>query len=85
MGILRADRFSPTLFVGLGGSGSRVVNMIQGKVRRHPNYAKFRELIHAMCIDTNKADLGAMKNVPDSNRFLVSAFDRRAYVERKRG
>jgi len=85
MGILRADRFSPTLFVGLGGSGSRVVNMIQGKVRRHPNYAKFRELIHAMCIDTNKADLGSMKNVPDSNRFLVSAFDRRAYVERKRG
>jgi hypothetical protein len=26
-----------------------------------------------------------MKNVPDSNRFPVSAFDRRSYVARKRG
>ena len=85
MGILRADRFSPTIFLGLGGSGSRVVNMISGKIKRHPNYPQFRELIHSVCIDTNKADLGAMKSVPDSNRFLVSAFDRRSYVERKRG
>ncbi|MSP17132.1 MAG: hypothetical protein EXR73_11100 [Myxococcales bacterium] len=85
MGILRADRFSPTLFIGLGGSGSRVVNAIAGKLRRHPNWGRFRDLIHTVCIDTNKADLHAQKNVPDTNRFLISAFDRRAYVERKRG
>ena len=85
MSILRADRFSPTLFIGLGGSGSRVVNSIGGQLRRHPNWSKFRDLIHLVAIDTNKADLHSMKNVPDSNRFLVSAFDRRAYVARKRG
>lgn len=85
MGILSADRFSPTLFIGLGGSGSKIVNAIAGKLRRHPNWNRFRELIHAVCIDTNKADLATQRNVPESNRFLVSAFDRRAYVQRKRG
>src|SRR5690606_19974849 len=85
MGILRADRISPTIFLGLGGSGSKAVNLLAGKIRRHPNYGRFKDLIHAVAIDTNKNDLMVMKNVPDSNRFLVSAFDRRAYVARKRG
>ncbi len=85
MGILRADRLSPTMFLGLGGSGCKAVNMLAGKLRRHPNYPKFRDLIHLVGIDTNKADLHTMKNIPDANRFLVSAFDRRAYVLRKRG
>lgn len=85
MSLLGANRFSPTIFIGLGGSGSKIVNAIAGKLRRHPNWQRFRDLIHAVCIDTNKADLGAQKNVPESNRFLVSAFDRRSYVQRKRG
>ena len=85
MGILKADRISPTIFLGLGGSGSKAVNLLAGKIRRHPNYSKFKDLIHAVAIDTNKNDLMVMKNVPDSNRFLVSAFDRRSYIARKRG
>lgn len=85
MSLLGANRFSPTIFIGLGGSGSKIVNAIAGKLRCHPNWQRFRDLIHAVCIDTNKADLFAQKNVPESNRFLVSAFDRRSYVARKRG
>ena len=85
MGILSADRFSPTLFVGLGGSGSKIVNAIAGKLKRHPNWERFRDLIHSVCIDTNKADLEKQQNVARENRFLVSAFDRRSYVARKRG
>ena len=85
MGILRADRISPTIFLGLGGSGCKAVNLLAGKIRRHPNHARFKDLIHAVGIDTNKNDLMVMKNIPDSNRFLVSAFDRRSYVARKRG
>ena len=85
MSLLGANRFSPTIFIGLGGSGSKIVNAVAGKLRRHPNWQRFRDLIHAVCIDTNKADLGAQKNVPESNRFLVSSFDRRSYVQRKRG
>ena len=85
MGILRADKLSPTIFLGLGGSGCKAVNMLSGKIRRHPNYPKFKDLIHAVGIDTNKGDLYTMKHIPESNRFLVSAFDRRSYVTRKRG
>jgi len=85
MGILRADKLSPTIFLGLGGSGCKAVNMLSGKIKRHPNYSKFKDLIHVVGIDTNKGDLYTMKNIPESNRFLVSAFDRRSYVQRKRG
>lgn len=85
MSLLDSERFSPTIFLGLGGSGSKVVNALAGKLRRHPNFARFRELIHFVAIDTNKADLNAQGNIPDANRFLVSSFDRRAYVRRKRG
>jgi hypothetical protein len=85
MGILRADKLSPTIFLGLGGSGCKAVNMLSGKIRRHPNYSKFKDLIHVVGIDTNKGDLYTMKHIPESNRFLVSAFDRRSYVTRKRG
>ena len=85
MGILSADKLSPTIFLGLGGSGCKAANMISGKIRRHANYSKFKDLIHVVGIDTNKGDLYTMKHIPESNRFLVSAFDRRSYVTRKRG
>lgn len=85
MSILDNERFSPTIFLGLGGSGGKVVNALAGKLRRHPNFARFKELIHFAAIDTNKADLNAQGNIPDANRFLVSSFDRRSYIKRKRG
>jgi hypothetical protein len=85
MSLLDADRFSPTIFVGLGGAGGAVVNMLAGKLTRRPNFDHFRDLIHFVAVDTNKADLQSQKNVPEANRFLISSFDRRTYVERKRG
>jgi Tubulin like len=85
MTILSSQRFSPTIFLGLGGSGGKVVDALAAKLLRHPHFHRFQDLIHFVALDTNKADLGLMKHVPNANRFLLSAFDRRAYVERKRG
>lgn len=85
MGLLSADRFSPTLFVGLGGAGSRVVNLLAGKLRRHPHWDRLSDLVHFVVVDTNKDDLARNDQVEADCRFLVSAFDRRAYVRRKRG
>ena len=85
MGLLKKDKFSPFLFIGLGGSGGKVVNAMAAKLTRHPNWNRIRELCHFVVIDTNKADINLHRFIPASNRFLISSFDRQAYVARKRG
>lgn len=85
MGLLKTDKFKPTLFVGLGGNGGKTVNLLAAKLRRHPHWDRIRTMTHFVAIDTNKDDLDKQKNIPPDCRFLVSAFDRRAYITRKRG
>ncbi len=85
MGLLAGEKFSPTLFIGLGGAGSRVVNLLAEKLQRHPQWAKLKDLTHFCVIDTNRDDLHKNRAIRPDARFLISAFDRRAYVQRKRG
>jgi len=85
MGLLKTDKFKPTLFVGLGGNGGKTVNLLANKLRRHPHWDRIRTMTHFVSIDTNKDDLDKLKNISPDCRFLVSAFDRRAYIARKRG
>jgi len=85
MGILQSDKFSPFIFIGLGGSGASVVNAIAGKLQRHPNWGRIQPLCHFVAVDTNKHDLNNQKRIPEAGRFLISSFDRVSYIERKRG
>lgn len=85
MGLLAKDKFKPTLFVGLGGNGGKIVNLLASKLRRHPHWDRIAPMTSFLTIDTNMDDLQKLKNVPAECRFLVSAFDRREYIARKRG
>ena len=85
MGLISSDKFKPCLFVGLGGNGGKIVNQLAGRLHRHPHWDRIRELTHFLVIDTNKDDLDKQRDVPQDCRFLVSAFDNAAYVNRKRG
>src|SRR5512143_2865886 len=85
MGLLETDKFKPTLFVGLGGNGGKIVNILAGKLKRHPHWDRIKQLVHFVVIDTNKNDLDTLQTVQADCRFLVSAFDRQAYIARKRG
>jgi len=85
MGILTSDRFSPFIFVGLGGSGNKVVDRIARKLHAHPDWHRIQGLVHFVAIDTNKHDLSRLEQVPARNHFLISSFDRSSYVSRKRG
>ena len=85
MGLLATEKFNPTLFVGLGGNGGKIVQILAARLRRHPNWDRIRSMTHFVTIDTNKDDLDKLKDVPVENRFLISSFDARAYIERKRG
>ncbi|MBM4366120.1 MAG: hypothetical protein FJ102_07880 [Deltaproteobacteria bacterium] len=85
MGSLARDKFKPTIFVGLGGNGGKIVDLMASKLRRHPHWSRISALTQFLVIDTNKDDLDKIRHVPPECRFLVSAFDRRAYIARKRG
>jgi hypothetical protein len=85
MGLLTADKYKPTLFVGLGGNGGKIVNLLASKLRRHPHWSRIQSMTHFLVIDTNKDDLDKLRAVSPDCRFLISSFDRRAYVARKRG
>ena len=85
MGILKSEKFSPFIFIGLGGSGNKVVDRIAMKLSAHPFWDRIRTLVHFVAIDTNKHDLGRLQHIPERNHFLISSFDRTTYVDRKRG
>ncbi len=79
------NQVSPTFFVGLGGSGSDVVNRISQKLRTRWNWHTLDQLVHFFAIDTNTHDLSKQDAIPRENRILISDFDKRAFVEQKRG
>lgn len=79
------NQVSPTVFIGLGGSGSDVVNRIARKLQSRWNWHTLDKLIHFFAIDTNTHDLSKQDAIPRENRILISDFDKRVYVEQKRG
>ncbi len=82
---LETNSVSPTLFVGLGGSGSKIVDRVAEKLRRQWNWEQYRQLVHFFAIDTNIADLESLPQIPPAHRLLISDFDEREYVKQKRG
>ncbi len=85
MGILHGDKFTPVLFIGLGGNGGKILDQLAGRLRAHPMWERIAPLTHFVAIDTNKHDLDARRNIRPDCRFLVSNFDAEAYVRRKQG
>jgi hypothetical protein len=85
MGLVASETFKPILFVGLGGNGGKIVNQLAARLRRHPHWDRISRLTHFVAIDTNKDDLDKHRDISPDCRFLISNFDARKYVERKRG
>ena len=56
MSVLDGSKFKPTLFVGLGGHGGKIVNLLGKKLRRHPHWSRIESMTHFVAIDTNKDD-----------------------------
>ena len=55
---------APSLFIGLGGSGSPIVDRIAHKLQQRWNWEQYRGLMHFFAIDTNVADLSAWPTCP---------------------
>jgi hypothetical protein len=73
----------PTLFIGLGGTGSRIVDRIAGRAKLLPNWeSQLRDLTNFVSIDTNELDQHKLSHIPEGgNRINISGFDKQKVVD----
>ncbi len=80
---------TPTLFVGLGGSGGRAIARVAERLRSTPEWdAKYRDLVRFVAIDTNEADLAHLRGLPNGGVEVtigISDFDKVEYTKLRRG
>lgn len=76
---------SPTLFIGMGGVGSRIVDRIAGRVKTLPNWdTQLDPLTSFITIDTNEGDQHLLKNIVQGNKLNIASFDKSKAVENYR-
>ncbi|MEM9293952.1 MAG: tubulin-like doman-containing protein [Acidobacteriota bacterium] len=72
---------SPTLFVGLGGCGCRMVRRIAEHLRRRPDYKdQYEKLVKFALVDTNINDLESYREIADET-LLISDFEKEDYAD----
>src|SRR5690554_3840492 len=71
---------SPTLFVGIGGCGSKIAVRIAKHLKRRPDYQeRYKDLIKFALVDTNINDLENFREDADES-FLISNFEKEEYA-----
>lgn len=73
----------PTFFLGMGGSGGRVVDVLAKRLKSEPTWAKFSKLIHFICIDTDANDLSRLARRVETSNISIS--DKKRRIELLRG
>ena len=79
---------TPTLFVGLGGSGGRAIGRIARHLRARADFAvRYEGLVRFLAIDTNEADLARLRQGPGAihSTVAISDFDKVEYSSLRRG
>ena len=72
----------PTMFLGLGGTGSRIVDRIAWRASHLPNWeSQLRPLTTFVSIDTNELDQHKLDHIPEGNRLNIAAFDKAKAIE----
>lgn len=72
----------PTMFLGMGGTGSRIVDRIAARAARLPNWeSQLRPLTQFVAVDTNELDQHKLAHVPPGNRLNIAAFDKARVID----
>jgi hypothetical protein len=78
--LAKPSAVAPTLFVGLGGAGCKMVNRIYKHVKaRHDYEERFKELTQFAYLDTNIHDLEKFRADGAADLFLISDFEKAEY------
>jgi len=75
----------PTLFVGLGGVGSTIVNRIAGILKAEDDAEQYENIYQYFVLDTDRAMIDDCPNIPLAHKFIISGFDKGLYSALKRG
>src|SRR5690606_13680350 len=82
---------TPTLFVGLGGSGGQAIGRIAKRLRASSDYdLKYKSLVRFVAIDTNEADRASLRLAHGSvghvaATITLSDFAKVEYAKLRRG
>jgi hypothetical protein len=72
----------PTMFIGLGGTGSRIVDRIAERAQQLPKWkTQMQPLTVFLSLDTNRLDQNRLAHIPLGNRMLMGAFDKRTVLD----
>ena len=72
----------PTLFMGLGGIGARIVNRIALRAAALPNWSsQLKPLTSFVALDTNQFDLDQLAQIPAGNRLHIGGFDKARVIQ----
>ncbi len=78
--LTKPSAVSPTLFVGLGGCGCRMVARVAKHLgNRHDFQERYKELVKFALVDTNVNDLETFREFADET-FLISDFEKEQYA-----
>lgn len=76
---------TPTMLVGLGGTGSRIVDRLARRAATLPNWeSQLRPLTSFVSIDTNTLDQHRLSMVPHGCRLNIAAVDKSLIMENYR-
>ncbi len=78
--LTKPSAVSPTLFVGLGGCGCKMVVRVANHLKRRNDYEeRYKDLVKFALVDTNINDLESYREQADES-FLISDFEKEEYA-----
>lgn len=80
--LLATHKLRPTFFIGLGGSGGRVVDVLARRLAADPNFERFSDLVHFIAVDTDQNDLSRLHREVHKSNISVSDKPRRIALHR---
>jgi hypothetical protein len=83
--LVKPSMVTPTLFVGLGGWGCKVIGGVARQLKGRPDYhERYKHLVKFAGVDTNINDLEKLRVHFDAD-FLISDFEKAKYAELANG
>ncbi len=77
--LTKPSQVAPTLFVGLGGAGCKLIKRVHDHVRQRPDFKeRYEQLTQFAYLDTNLHDLEKYREIA-GDLFLISDFEKAEY------
>ncbi len=80
--LLGTAKMRPTFFIGLGGSGGRVVDVLARRLVTEEHWERFDDLIHFVVVDTDANDLARLSGRIQKTNIAIAHKPRRVALYR---